>query len=129
MLKNIIDYRDTVKFWAESLIWSLLTVVAFLLRLDGDISGFQTEILYSTAILLFVKMAAVYWFGTFRQSGRNTGFRDLISLLKAVVIVTAIFFVGAMIVNRSEEHTSELQSRGHLVCRLLLEKKNIMLLI
>src|SRR5437870_9609738 len=25
---------------------------------------------------------------------------------------------------RSEEHTSELQSRGHLVCRLLLEKKN-----
>src|SRR5439155_20652574 len=27
--------------------------------------------------------------------------------------------------SRSEEHTSELQSRGHLVCRLLLEKKNI----
>src|SRR5690554_7769750 len=27
------------------------------------------------------------------------------------------------IVNRSEEHTSELQSRPHLVCRLLLEKK------
>src|SRR5215510_2958499 len=26
--------------------------------------------------------------------------------------------------HRSEEHTSELQSRGHLVCRLLLEKKN-----
>src|SRR5437870_8468205 len=30
--------------------------------------------------------------------------------------------VGA---RRSEEHTSELQSRGHLVCRLLLEKKKI----
>src|SRR5690625_6711066 len=27
------------------------------------------------------------------------------------------------LVVRSEEHTSELQSRGHLVCRLLLEKK------
>src|SRR2546422_5504779 len=26
--------------------------------------------------------------------------------------------------HRSEEHTSELQSRLHLVCRLLLEKKN-----
>src|SRR3989442_9736849 len=26
---------------------------------------------------------------------------------------------------RSEEHTSELQSRPHLVCRLLLEKKNL----
>src|SRR5437870_7600837 len=28
-----------------------------------------------------------------------------------------------MLALRSEEHTSELQSRGHLVCRLLLEKK------
>src|SRR5690625_6043816 len=26
---------------------------------------------------------------------------------------------------RSEEHTSELQSRGHLVCRLLLEQKKV----
>src|SRR5207253_7363479 len=30
---------------------------------------------------------------------------------------------GAPARGRSEEHTSELQSRGHLVCRLLLEKK------
>src|SRR5438552_13088794 len=28
-------------------------------------------------------------------------------------------------VNRSEEHTSELQSPDHIVCRLLLEKKKI----
>src|SRR3712207_7321114 len=31
---------------------------------------------------------------------------------------------GEFRVNRSEEHTSELQSRQYLVCRLLLEKKN-----
>src|SRR5690625_6741342 len=30
---------------------------------------------------------------------------------------------GAVVHDRSEEHTSELQSRGHLVCRLLLEEK------
>src|SRR2546428_2056502 len=29
-----------------------------------------------------------------------------------------------MVIHRSEEHTSELQSRSDLVCRLLLEKKN-----
>src|SRR5690625_6749006 len=29
----------------------------------------------------------------------------------------------SIVLIRSEEHTSELQSRGHLVCRLLLEKK------
>src|SRR3712207_7659039 len=32
---------------------------------------------------------------------------------------------GAATAHRSEEHTSELQSRQYLVCRLLLEKKNI----
>src|SRR5690606_39804510 len=32
--------------------------------------------------------------------------------------------VTAWIMSRSEEHTSELQSREKLVCRLLLEKKN-----
>src|SRR5439155_2161491 len=31
--------------------------------------------------------------------------------------------VHGLLALRSEEHTSELQSRGHLVCRLLLEKK------
>src|SRR5690625_4854969 len=45
--------------------------------------------------------------------------------------IEAIVGVGLLLVSvelipiviRSEEHTSELQSRGHLVCRLLLEKK------
>src|SRR5690625_2417042 len=46
--------------------------------------------------------------------------------------LTSGFFMGTVIIGisyfiqtdtiRSEEHTSELQSRGHLVCRLLLEK-------
>src|SRR5690625_7073926 len=31
--------------------------------------------------------------------------------------------IGSARFSRSEEHTSELQSRGHLVCRLLLEEK------
>src|SRR3712207_8301722 len=35
--------------------------------------------------------------------------------------------LSAKISSRSEEHTSELQSRQYLVCRLLLEKKNISL--
>src|SRR5690625_6751747 len=36
----------------------------------------------------------------------------------------SIKIILEMLQARSEEHTSELQSRGHLVCRLLLEKKN-----
>src|SRR3712207_7271587 len=34
-----------------------------------------------------------------------------------------LFFIPAAMAGRSEEHTSELQSRQYLVCRLLLEKK------
>src|SRR5690625_732830 len=40
-----------------------------------------------------------------------------------VIILTLSLLEKLGIDNRSEEHTSELQSRGHLVCRLLLEKK------
>src|SRR5688572_32050493 len=32
----------------------------------------------------------------------------------------------ALVVERSEEHTSELQSQSNLVCRLLLEKKKVL---
>src|SRR3989442_3578137 len=38
-----------------------------------------------------------------------------------IPLVALIFWIG--IYPRSEEHTSELQSRPHLVCRLLLEKQ------
>src|SRR5690348_18423706 len=35
-----------------------------------------------------------------------------------------VFVTAVLLMARSEEHTSELQSPVHLVCRLLLEKKN-----
>src|SRR5687767_15489452 len=35
-----------------------------------------------------------------------------------------IYFLYLIMLTRSEEHTSELQSLAYLVCRLLLEKKN-----
>src|SRR5690625_6735337 len=42
---------------------------------------------------------------------------------KTAARVDIPFTMGGGISTRSEEHTSELQSRGHIVCRLLLEKK------
>src|SRR5436305_3921899 len=40
-------------------------------------------------------------------------------------VLSANIVISQLLVEfRSEEHTSELQSRPHLVCRLLLEKKN-----
>src|SRR3989442_6586580 len=44
------------------------------------------------------------------------------STLRALLVLGGLV-AGVGAVARSEEHTSELQSRPHLVCRLLLEKK------
>src|SRR5690625_4129816 len=49
-------------------------------------------------------------------------FLPLNALMKSPSLVISIS-PCSFLVSRSEEHTSELQSRGHLVCRLLLEKK------
>src|SRR5690625_7141088 len=48
------------------------------------------------------------------------------SVSQAVMICVAVPLaaIGGVFALRSEEHTSELQSRGQLVCRLLLEKRS-----
>src|SRR5690625_6050543 len=51
-------------------------------------------------------------------AGKTTFFNLLTGFIKPSMGTITVF--GE---DRSEEHTSELQSRGHLVCRLLLEKK------
>src|SRR5690625_5729064 len=48
----------------------------------------------------------------------------------AITIVVGFYILSLLfnfLTGRSEEHTSELQSRGHLVCSLLLEKKNLVI--
>src|SRR2546422_6229081 len=51
------------------------------------------------------------------------GSRPFTGTISGVVVDTTVDFDAFVSVDRSEEHTSELQSRLHLVCRLLLEKK------
>src|SRR3712207_8784866 len=55
-------------------------------------------------------------------SGANVVFGDCSPLQPGTYTAGA----GVYVLTRSEEHTSELQSRQYLVCRLLLEKKNSM---
>src|SRR3712207_8664741 len=52
---------------------------------------------------------------------RGTCTRGIYDNMKTAV--EAVFTGKERLYNRSEEHTSELQSRQYLVCRLLLEKK------
>src|SRR5439155_23453393 len=72
----------------------------------------------------------------FRSEQSSQHSKDLIQRIILVILCTigyvfinflSLFLENILFVRvyeiRSEEHTSELQSRGHLVCRLLLEKK------
>src|SRR5947208_10362826 len=65
----------------------------------------------------------------FRSSRAPLGIRGLLPLPSARVrlrqfrALAKLQFLSRMASPRSEEHTSELQSPDHLVCRLLLEKK------
>src|SRR5690625_6735792 len=114
-------------------------------RLKMNIRKRTISILISTFVILFVMIGTgifidpekisihlmeknqapslSHLFGT-DWLGRDMLLRTLKGLtLSFGVGVLAAFSSTVIALLRSEEHTSELQSRGHLVCRLLLEKK------
>src|SRR3712207_7592067 len=57
--------------------------------------------------------------------GRSAAGESTAVAARLVVGADGRHSVVARALGRSEEHTSELQSRQYLVCRLLLEKKNL----
>src|SRR6266498_4822479 len=80
---------------------------------------------YSRNILIICLFCFFFFFLMIRRPPRSTLF-PYTTLFRSRWTV-AQFFAGpsrsCATPSRSEEHTSELQSRPHLVCRLLLEKK------
>src|SRR5437660_10184419 len=84
-------------------------------------------------LLLFIYFSFLFFFLMIRRPPRSTLFpyttlfRSLSGRLGLVNFDPSSMGINEKKTNfedgRSEEHTSELQSRGHLVCRLLLEKK------
>src|SRR5207253_9510939 len=76
---------------------------------QGEIGG--TVLVFSC----LKRQKCLEWENEFLQDEVRENFGDIIGRSHAIQKVLAQI--------RSEEHTSELQSRGHLVCRLLLEKK------
>src|SRR5437870_9636990 len=72
------------------------------------------------AILAAVLMVALAWSQRVQpKAPPKTRMDNVTEVLHGVELVDPYRWLE----DRSEEHTSELQSRGHLVCRLLLEKK------
>src|SRR3712207_5632174 len=83
----------------------------------------------STAAEVLLQVGALSgWLGASRQvTGSQSAAKDLISesaaLFERLGQTSRAALARSDLALRSEEHTSELQSRQYLVCRLLLEKK------
>src|SRR5439155_27174281 len=100
-----------------------------------------TSTLFSFFFYRYSDHRVLHSFPTRRSSDLNPGASASMTSWEALRVASVCAFSRTLAVNRcvcvaksagnspasrrsrSEEHTSELQSRGHLVCRLLLEKK------
>src|SRR5437868_15019702 len=89
-------------------------------------------VLYFVFIFFFFFCFLFFFFLMIRRPPRSTLF-PYTTLFRSRLKIPArrwrVGFVGNRRGNRSEEHTSELQSRFDLVCRLLLEKKKKKIII
>src|SRR5690625_5482814 len=94
---------------------------------DGHVTGVQTCALpITTAIVMLLIAASVSmsWVMSFEGIPQEISSALLgLSDNKIVILLTINLILLVVGMFRSEEHTSELQSRGHIVCRLLLDKK------
>src|SRR5690625_5744955 len=94
----------------------------------AQLSTAEQEELSRAADGLFVVVPLTVLIGGVAFADGEVGAADLCTKMAegaevSTSMATPAQFAEAFAELRSEEHTSELQSRGHLVCRLLLEKK------
>src|SRR5690625_6654282 len=80
------------------------------------------------AFLSYITGMSIEEINTNQKSFNKKSLIHTIAFLVGFSLVFIVIGFSTNFVSRSEEHTSELQSRGHLVCRLLLEKKKIHIL-
>src|SRR5206468_12409868 len=82
----------------------------------------------SLAGVLLITATRMVSFSTLRAVIGSTRADTIVFFVTALITVSFDLIeaveIGIAVAARSEEHTSELQSRSDLVCRLLLEKKN-----
>src|SRR5690625_5629783 len=108
---------------------ALTLITTDLWLLSAEYTGTQLALLGAVAILavtIALVVGSDLWERPRRHAEREQAVVFNIATLVSVLIGVTVLYIAlflAALAGRSEEHTSELQSRGHLVCRLLLEKK------
>src|SRR5699024_11259267 len=107
MFSIILIYKTMVQLMLKPIIRDRLVLLMILF----PSSIIFSSILLREAIIAFLVTLSLYIFMKWVQTGAY----------RMVFLSTAVCLLGALFHSRSEEHTSELQSRFELVCRLLPE--------
>src|SRR5207249_10634435 len=95
-------------------------------RPPRHLHSFPTRRSSDLSVRRFTARTPLTYMAPLATSASNSGAsrrRNVFSAMSSVFQITAVAFSTFLNRLRSEEHTSELQSRFDLVCRLLLEKK------
>src|SRR5699024_3159799 len=94
---------------------------------DGGVTGLSIVCSQLTQVplgILIVILNIPFVFLGYKQIGKTFTIYSVIGMASLAFGTSVMHHIPTIIEGRSEEHTSELQSRFDLVCRLLLEKKN-----
>lgn len=98
VVKNIIDkYSGKLKIFTDAFGWTVVTPLAYLIRLDGNIDGYVSQIIAVTALLGAIKLLLVYLFKTHKQIWRSTSYAELFKLIKISAGVSAVFLLGTFL--------------------------------
>src|SRR5207247_9532384 len=103
----------------SSLLTSPLTLATATLSLT---TLFRSRFGLAGTGIAFFGQYVFYWFLIYAVVRQRSDFRWSVANKRTGALF--VLMLAGVFVGRSEEHTSELQSRVDLVCRLLLEKKN-----
>src|SRR5690625_4529904 len=115
---EIIQASRVRRFFARALSLYLLSAMIDWLPLGPSFGEFLNRLIFAVATsYLLLCLSALL------TVGHEIYARTPRAQVKSIKGYIEVIRIGFWFVGRSEEHTSELQSRGHLVCRLLLEKK------
>src|SRR5688500_19590294 len=84
---------------------------------------FPYTTLFRSEVSIWIDLYVIAKLYIFTYIGKSTN-KNMLSIRCRSSDISRLLYSYQLLLHRSEEHTSELQSPCNLVCRLLLEKKN-----
>jgi FlaA1/EpsC-like NDP-sugar epimerase len=97
MKDAIFNYRGGVKLVLDVSVWMSVTILAYLIRFDGNIQGYEGQIFAVTGVLAILKTSIIIFFGSYMQAWRNTSYADLFQIVRMVLLLAVPFFFFVLI--------------------------------